>query len=205
MGRDGYFENNILKRNVIAVSTPKMDGSERYTYSDYITWPDNERFELIDGVPYLLASATPEHQEVSAQLHASFVVYLQNKECRAYAAPTDVTFEVDMNTRQTVQPDLFVMCGRYEREKRIIGVPVLVIEILSPSSAKHDLIRKMTLYQRVHVKEYWVVDPEDKLINVYLHDGLGLRWSAAYAVDDNITPSMFKDLLIDVGTVFERQ
>ncbi len=113
---------------------PKTDRSEHYTYADYLTWDVEERWELIDGVPYLMASPIPEHQQAALQFGEEFAMHLRGKECRAFIAPMDLTVEASMRTEQVVQPDLFVMCGEYSRDKRIIGVPVLVIEILSPST-----------------------------------------------------------------------
>ncbi len=182
---------------------PKLDRSETYTYEDYLTWDGPERWELIDGVPYLMASPVPEHQQVAIQLGAEFAMYLRGKECRAFIAPMDLTFEENKRTNKVVQPDLFVMCGEYASDKRIIGVPVLVIEILSPSTAKHDFLRKLNMYQKAGVKEYWIVDPDEKNINVYLHDGSILRWTETeYKPGEKLSPTIFPDLTIDVATIF---
>lgn len=188
---------------VSVVSKPKTDQTETYTYEDYLTWDGPERWELIDGVPYLLASPVPEHQQVAIQLGAEFAMYLRGKECRAFIAPMDLTFEENQQTNKVIQPDLFVMCGEYGSNKRITGIPALIVEILSPSTAKHDLIRKLNLYQKAGVKEYWVVDPEEKNINIYLHDGAVLRWTEQeYKPDDKLSPSMFPDLVIGVSVIF---
>ena len=188
---------------VTGVSKPtKNDRTKTYTYAEYVTWDGPERWEVIDGVPYMLASPTPEHQQIAIQLSAEFAMYLRGKPCRAFTAPMDLTFEHDERTKRVVQPDLFVMCGEYGRDKRIIGVPVLVIEILSPSTATTDLIRKLNLYGRVGVKETWIVEPEDQIINVYLHDGTLLRWTTEYKPGDTLKPTMFADMEIDVTTVF---
>ena len=101
-----------------------------------------------------------------------------------------------------MQPDLFVMCGKYGREKRIIGVPTLVVEILSPSTAADDLVRKMNLYQSVSVQEYWVVEPDKKIINVYLREGNFLRWTTEHKSGDMVSSTISKELLIDVSAVF---
>ncbi|GGJ06926.1 hypothetical protein GCM10010885_15100 [Alicyclobacillus cellulosilyticus] len=184
------------------MAKPKRDRSEAYTYADYLTWDGPERWELIDGIPYMLASPTPEHQQVVLQLGAEFAMYLRGKDCQAYIAPMDLCFEESLQTRDVVQPDLFVMCGRYGRDKRIVGVPVLVIEVLSPSTATQDLIRKLNLYQRVQVPEYWVVDPGEQVIHVYRHDGTALRWMAEFKRGDTLCPARFPDLALDVGTIF---
>ncbi|MCL6632982.1 MAG: Uma2 family endonuclease [Alicyclobacillus herbarius] len=181
---------------------PARDRSTTYTYADYLTWDGPERWELVDGVPYLMASPTPEHQQVALQLAAEFGLYLRGKECEAFIAPMDLCFEESLETPHVVQPDLFVMCGEYGRDKRIVGIPVLVVEILSPSTAANDTIRKLNLYQRMNVGEYWIVEPDEKIINVYLHDGSTLRWTAAYTPGDSVSPTRFPDLTIDVSTVF---
>ena len=185
------------------MASPKTDRSERYTYADYLTWDGDERWELIDGVPYLMASPIPEHQEALVQLSIEIGGYLRGKGCRAYIAPMDLTFETDLTTPEVVQPDLFVMCGEYSRDKRIIGVPGLVVEILSPSTAKHDLLRKLNLYERVGVKEYWIVDTADQSVNVLLHDGERLLWTEEFKPGDTLSPSMFPDLSINVSILFE--
>ena len=137
------------------------------------------------------------------QLSIAMGGHVREKGCRAYSAPMDLTFEADVTTKEVVQPDLFVMCGEYDRDNRIVGVPSLVAEILSPSTASHDFVRKMNLYQRVGVPEYWIVDPVLKSVNVYRHDGASLKWQSEYAVGDTLSPSMFPDLSINVRTLFE--
>ena len=185
------------------MASPKTDRSERYTYADYLTWDGDERWELIDGVPYLMSSPSSGHQEVSAELEFALQTHLRGSDCRMYHAPMDLRFEADNDTEKVVQPDIFVMCGEYVRDSSIIGVPVLVIEILSPSTAKHDLLRKRNLYERVGVKEYWIVDTADQSVNVLLHDGERLLWTAEFKPGDTLSPSMFPDLLINVTSLFE--
>ncbi|MHB1702308.1 MAG: Uma2 family endonuclease, partial [Acidobacteriaceae bacterium] len=90
-----------------------------------------------------------------------------------------------------------------DRDKRIIGVPTLVVEILSPSTASHDFVRKMNLYQRIGVPEYWIIDPILTSINVYRHDGERLLWMAEFKPGDTLSPSMFPDLSINVSVLFE--
>lgn len=185
------------------MSKPKTDRTETYTYEDYLTWDGSERWELIDGVPYLMASPTAEHQEISLALEFALQTQMRDSECRLYHASMDLRFDETVFTKNTVQPDIFIMCGEYKRGVSVVGVPKLIIEILSPSTAAHDLIRKLHLYQRAGVQEYWVVNPEEKNINVYLHDGTILRWTEQeYKSSDKLSPSMFPDLVIDVSAIF---
>lgn len=181
---------------------PTTNQVQPYTYEDYLTWTGPEQWELIDGVPYMMASPTPEHQEILLNLASLFHAYLQEKTCTPFIAPLDLTFEDDDRTRTVVQPDMFVMCGDYSHNQRIIGVPVLVVEILSNSTATNDTIRKLNLYQRMQVQEYWIIDPVEQRIHVYLHDGTVLRWIAEYKPGDTLSPSMFTDMVINTSRIF---
>ena len=135
-----------------------------YTYRDYRTWDDADRWELLEGVPYLMASPTPAHQTVLLNMASVFHTVLQGRDCQPFVAPLDVTCETDDDTLTVVQPDVFIMYGTYDREQRIIGVPTLVVEILSPWTAANDTIRKLNLYQRWQVPEYWIVEPDLRLV-----------------------------------------
>ncbi len=117
-------------------------------------------------------------------------------------ASLDLTFDVDDRTRTVVQPDLFIMCGDSLRENRIVGTPLLVVEIISPSTATNDTIRKVLLYQRSGVQEYWIVEPDIQILNVYLHDGALVRWVADYRPRDSVRPSMFPELVVPLNAVF---
>ncbi len=185
------------------VSKPTTNRTKIYTYADYLTWDDSERWELIDGVPYLMAGPTPEHQKILGELFFHLRQHLRDRSCTPYMAPLDLTFEKDELTMTVVQPDVFVMCGEYGHDKGIVGVPVLVIEIISPSTATNDTIRKLNLYQQVGVQEYWIVEPATQIVHVYLRNGSDLRWTREYHPGNMLSPSMFPELMIPISTVFE--
>ncbi|MCY0899374.1 MAG: Uma2 family endonuclease [Firmicutes bacterium] len=181
---------------------PTTNRRQSYTYRDYVTWDGPERWELIAGIPYLMASPTPEHQRILGELFVLVHQALAGTACTPYMAPLDLTFDTDDRTDTVVQPDLFVMCGTWDREKRIVGVPSLVIEIISPTTATNDTIRKLNLYQRVGVPEYWIVEPDVQILNVYLHDGALLRWTADYHPGDQVRSTTFPNLLIPMDALF---
>ena len=147
---------------------------ERYTYSDYCTWDDSERWELIDGVAYAMAGVSESHQDVLIELLGQLRDFLKGKQCKVFVAPFDVRFNADGADDTVVQPDILVVCDRTKLEsgKGVIGAPDFIIEILSPSTAKYDMLTKKRLYQQSGVREYWIVDPDSKTMaaNV-LHDG----------------------------------
>src|ERR1039457_521063 len=101
-----------------------------FTYSDYVRWPDDERWEIISGEAYSMTPAPSiRHQEISLFLSAQFANFFKGRDCKPFHAPTDVVFD----EQNIVQPDLLVVCGKNKiTEKNIQGAPDLVVEIISP-------------------------------------------------------------------------
>ena len=179
---------------------------KRYTYADYVTWTGDERWELIDGVPYMMSPAPiMDHQEISMRLSAELFRQLRGKSCFPYAAPTDVTFEEAEDTTTVVQPDLFVLCGDYRRGKRVVDVPTLIVEILSPSTSGKDAIIKLALYERFGVKEYWIIDGANEIVEVWQHNGERYEQSKKYVRGNTISCVALPDVSIDVNLIFGEQ
>ena len=156
-----------------------------YTYTDYLAWPGETRYELIGGMPYLLASPSQAHQTVSGELFALLHAFLKGKPCKVFAAPFDVRLNPDSGDDTVVQPDLLVVCDQTKLDgKACVGAPDLVVEILSPSSAKMDCLIKQRLYQKAGVCEYWIADPESRTVYVLLQrdGGYDLKEYAGEAV-----------------------
>lgn len=146
---------------------------ECYTYGDYLHWPEDVRYELIDGVAYLMAPApTLDHQEVAGEIFRQLANALQGKPCRVFIAPVDVRFpkagEADEQVDTVLQPDVLVVCEASKLDRRgVRGAPDLVVEVLSPGTSSHDHVRKRRVYERAGVTEYWLVHPIDRLVTVY--------------------------------------
>jgi Uma2 family endonuclease len=180
-----------------------------YTYRDYLSWPDEERWELIDGVAYCMSPApAPRHQEHLVELVSQFAAHLRRKPCRVYVAPFDVRLpdgdEADEKIRTVVQPDLVVICDATKIDERgCRGAPDLAIEILSPSTGSKDQVQKLGLYERHGVREYWVVDPGTRVTRVYLlrDDGRYGR-DVAYPAGAAVPVATLQGLVIDTGLVF---
>ncbi len=152
--------------------------TDHYTYADYCSWPDDVRYELIDGVAYAMSPApTRTHQNLTGELFRQIATALKGKPCQPFVAPFDVrlphTDEADDKVDTVVQPDVLVVCDEAKLDERgVRGAPDWVAEVLSPSSAKRDLIVKLALYERSGVREYWLLHPTDRLVTVYrLVDG----------------------------------
>ncbi len=181
---------------------------EHYTYADYLLWEGPERYELIDGEAVMLSAPTTVHQLISAELMRQLTNYLEGKKCLAVAAPFDVRlFEREgdrpEDVQTVVQPDISIICDRDKLDERgCKGAPDLTLEILSPSNACHDLLVKLNLYQRAGVREYWVVSPEDKSVNVFLLDGDGLKLSYVYGPKDIAKVNVLDGCFIELSKVF---
>jgi Uma2 family endonuclease len=179
---------------------------EKWTYKDYREWEldPGERFELIDGVAYAMSAPNTEHQHISMVLSAKLFNFFEGKNCQPFAAPFDVRlfFEEDDSDNTVVQPDLVVVCDPEKLGKESCqGAPDLVIEILSPSNTAIEMHRKLNLYLDAGVREYWVIDPEEKLVEVYnLKDE---RYEMRILrIDDTLQSTIFSDFAIPMKTIF---
>ena len=140
----------------------KLKEKEYYTYSDYCTWDDSERWELIDGVAYAMAPPSIPHQGISVELSRQLSNFLQDKPCRVYTTP-GVRLNADAADDTVLIPDIVVVCDKSKiGENAINGAPDLVVEILSPSTKRFDVLEKFLQYQKAGVLEYWVIDPDIK-------------------------------------------
>ena len=149
---------------------PLPKDNQRYTYADYCTWDGDERWELIDGVPYAMSPApTWRHQGVSSNLHGQLYSFLKGKPYKVFAAPFDVRLNADDYDDTVVQPDLVIICDSSKLDGTgCIGAPDMVIEILSPSTSSRDKVLKFYRYQEAGVREYWIVDPDSKTVSAHV-------------------------------------
>jgi len=159
------------------MSRPLRDPG-RHTYGEYCGWPEDQRYELIDGLAFAMAPApTRQHQRLSFELAREVANALEGSGCEVNVAPFDVRLpegdEADDDIDTVVQPDISVVCDPSKLDdKGCRGAPDWVIEVLSPGSAGHDQVRKLALYERHGVTEYWLVHPVDRVVIIYrLEDG----------------------------------
>lgn len=157
-------------------SLSQLDKNGTYSYSDYLQWQFEELVELIKGKVFPMSAPMSRHQQIVGNLHLIVGSYLRRKKCRVFVAPFDVrlpTYDINgeliPDTQTIVQPDICVICDPTKIDERgCKGVPEMVIEVLSPSTAKKDLNEKFNLYEEVGVSEYWIVFPEAKTVSIYL-------------------------------------
>lgn len=144
---------------------PAEKSSQRFSWNDYKGWPEEERWQIIDGQAYCITAASNiKHQKVTGNLYTLIREKLKGKQCTTFIAPTDVVFD-DYNI---VQPDVLAVCDKSRiTEANIQGAPDLVIEVVSPSNSFMDKKLKLELYERFGVPEYLLVDPVGDLAERY--------------------------------------
>jgi Uma2 family endonuclease len=182
----------------------KEKEEEYYTYADFLEWDEDFRAELLDGEIVMMAPPLRVHQEIVSELFFQIKSYLKGKKCKVYPAPFAVRlFPIKNRSDDTVfQPDIVVVCDPEKLDDRgCNGPPDLVIEIISPSTAKYDRVYKLRKYQKAGVREYWIVDPETKSVQVFvLEDG---RYVASvYEESEKAPVFILKDCEIDLAAVF---
>jgi len=191
------------------MSLANRKDDHKYTYRDYRIWTEKERWELIEGVAYDMSpSPSTDHQQIVLALANAFFNFLRGKPCQVFIAPLDVRLpeadEADDEITSVVQPDLFVVCDSTKIDERgCKGAPDLIVEVLSPYTAQTDLKEKFDLYEKVGVKEYWLIHPVDRTVMIFTRgtDGNYGR-PARYAEEGEIETAFLAPLRIVLQDVF---
>ena len=170
-----------------------------YTTEDYYNMPEEIRAELIEGQIVYMATPSTQHQRISGRLYAAIFNYINAKggDCEVFPAPFSVQLCKEDDT--IVEPDISVICDPDKiTERGCLGAPDWIIEIVSPSNAKHDYITKLSLYSNANVKEYWIIDPLKERIVTYLfqEEDMDMR---IYRWKDQVPMGIYNDLIVDFG------
>ena len=198
------------------IMTTATQKTAHWCYGDYVNWPEDQRWELIDGIAYNMAPAPSfRHQEVVTNIIFLFKNNICNPACHIITSPIDVLLTAHDNTKDetddilenkvdtVVQPDVLVLCDENKiAENCIRGAPDLIVEVLSPATAKKDEGIKRDLYERVGVHEYWLVHPVDHTINRYSHYNNIYNRSDVFGLGDSVTSSRFPELVLTLSQVF---
>jgi Uma2 family endonuclease len=168
---------------MVAQSKTQMRADEFYNLPQY--QEEQARIELINGEAKTQMPPILLHQEIAGFIHVLLWLYAAQNGGRTYQAPT----EVYLDEENIFEPDVFYLkpdtkCIR--ERKRIVGAPDLVVEVLSPSTAKRDRQEKYRAYQQHGVSEYWIVDPAHSVLEAWrLQDGEFQRLGA-YGPEDTL-------------------
>ena len=175
----------------------------KFTVKDYMTTPEEKRYQLLDGELILAPSPIAKHQRISRRLLVALDQFVQSRDLgEAFGAP----FDVVLSDYDVAQPDiLFVSNARSEiiTEANVQGAPDLVVEILSPSTAQYDQGYKRTLYGRSGVREYWLVDPEAETVEVLTSSDRGLVTHATYRRGGTLASQLLAGLAFDLELIFQ--
>ena len=181
---------------------------DHYTFADCLTWGESERIEIINGEAVMMAPPTRIHQEILMELSRQLANFLEGKKCKVYPAPFAVRlFEKDGDTPEDVdtmvEPDISVVCDHDKLDKHgCKGAPDLVVEVLSPSTQRHDRLVKLDLYQRAGVREYWIVDPDSSTVQVFMLKNGYLHPYEVYSEKDIAKVNVLDGCFIELSKVF---
>lgn len=175
---------------------------EIISIDQYEKLPEEKRIEVFDGFVYNMASPSQAHQTISVEIVTYLNVYMKERKgkCKVFAAPFDVKLSDYPLT--VVQPDIMVVCDLNKLDKkRCNGAPDLIIEIVSPSSVSDDYIRKLYYYKKYGVREYWIVDPQRRIVTVnYFEENV---LSVQYNFCSTIKVNIYEDLFIRFSDITE--
>lgn len=195
------FDSSDLVCEPSAVYKAKPGG---YTLDDYYAIPDNRRVELIDGVIYDMAAPSMIHQYIITKVVAALDGWISSKNGDCIVLPSPLDVQIDCDDRSMLEPDLVVVCDPSKRTRRcIMGAPDLVVEILSPSSARMDTKIKLAKYATAGVREYWLIDPDRERVCVYWTPVEDI--AAVYGPQDDVPVGIFGgEFCVPMSRIFEQ-
>jgi prevent-host-death family protein len=166
----------------------------------------DERYEYIEGEIYLLASPKTIHQKVLGEIYHTFYNWFQGKKCQPMLAPYDITLKRGQENINIVQPDLMVICDLEENlneKDYYMGVPALVVEIISESTRSKDFIKKLDLYMSTGIREYWIINPLNRELSIYLFEENNISKNATYKNIETAGSYIFTGLEVSLAQIFE--
>ena len=180
---------------------------KKMSYEEFMEMYENteERLEYIDGEVYLLSSPRVTHQRVLGNLYVLFRVWFSGKKCTPYLSPFDVKLKIGEDNYNVVQPDLLIVCDidNKDEKDKYTGIPYLVVEILSESTIRKDLIKKLDLYMHSGIEEYWVINYFNHEVTVYKFTDRKFAEMKTFVKDDIVQSFLFDGLSADLKDIFE--
>ena len=171
---------------------------KKYTYTDILTWPEDERWELIDGVPFLMTQPSTAHERISMEISNQLYNFLKGKPCEVFTA-----LGVHLSADDTyLVPDITVICDESKiDDKGCNGEPDLVMEIVSQSTMARDKVLKFNKYLSAGVREYWIIDPNSKIVQINVLEN-GKYVSYAYDETGVVKVAVLDGCTISLPDVF---
>ena len=195
---------DMLEEAPAAYGPSAVRKEEGYTLEDYLALPEERRVELIDGVFYDMAAPTTVHQAIAGFLYKYLLDFVLEHEgpCMPFISPVDV--QLDQDDRTVVQPDVLIVCDRSRyRNGRVFGAPDFLVEVLSPSTRKKDMQLKLYKYANAGVREYWIIDPDKRVIVVYNLEQMEVP--VIYSFQDSVPVGIWQgECRVDFKKIYEK-
>lgn len=206
--RDVQTEDSLTPGAIMERAEDYRYGGRRASYEEFLelTRDNEERYEYIDGEIYLLSSPKTKHQVALTELFGLFFNWFEGKNCRPFVAPYDITLRRSIENINVVQPDIMVICDLEEKlndNDYYMGVPELVVEILSESTRSKDLIKKLDLYMSCGVREYWIVNPINREATVYLFEDGDIKNNMTYKKSEIAQSFIFDGFGAELDRIFK--
>ena len=185
---------------------------EYYTFEEFkeMEFPDDVgKVELIDGVICYQGGATRKHEELVTEISRQFANYLLGKKCKVFGSNYTYVLQNKWKKERKlpedtgVKPDIAIVCNaEILKEDAAYGAPTIAIEVLSKGTRKKDLNDKYDLYEENGVKEYWVIYPEEEIIEInYLNENGVYAKNKKFTFDDEINVNILGDFKLKVNIV----
>jgi len=176
----------------------------RVTYQDYLQLPDDQRYEVLEGELRMVPAPGMLHQRILSNLHYLMRNAIQQQGLgEVFFAPVDVI----LDEATVVQPDLVVVLQEHlsiVKPEGVRGAPDLVVEVLSPGNAYYDRGKKRRLYARYGVREYWIVDPQGRMVEVTSLSGSVLETVSVVPDGETFNSPLLPDLTIAVADLLPK-
>ncbi len=200
-----YEKNNDLVAET-RLTSKYIYGGREASYEEFLKLTENneERYEYIDGEIYALASPVTRHQLILQGLYRSFFNYFQGKDSTVMLAPYDITLKRTEEDTNVVQPDLMVICDledKLDERDYYMGIPTMVVEIISNSTRSKDMVKKLDLYMKCGIKEYWLIEPYKEEVFTYLFKDKEIEDVKTYHFSDVVSSFTFKELKVDLNEI----
>jgi prevent-host-death family protein len=200
-----YREAGSGNSSVAEDATDYHFRKEKISYEEFLKLSEESesRYEYIDGEVYLLASPSYDHQKIVREIFYVLCNWFKRKKCEPLTSPFDITLTKDDN-KNVVQPDIVILCDieNMNEKRKYTGIPTLVIEVLSESTQKKDLLKKLNLYVEGGVKEYWIVNPFRQEFYVYSFEEQDIKEYRVYQHNEILQSVTFEGLECSLEQVF---
>ena len=197
----GNTRNETIRSRILkylkGCDTIALPQGKKYNAEDYWNLPEGQRAELIEGQLYDMAPPTFIHQKLISELHFTIKEYIRKKGGDCEVIPSPFAVNLTGNDRTWVEPDISVICDKGKLSDRgCEGAPDWIIEIASPSTQSVDYGIKLFKYRTAGVREYWIVNPVTRTVNVFYFQNE--KQTGMFSFDDEIPVMIYPDFIIKI-------